>query len=292
MRSSATPYSVIRDAKFVSIIIFLLGFILLLISYLHSTTYVEFWHELLKDFGSVLCSIGVISLVYELLIRRQLIDDYHDELRSILNPDAKFLGISAIFANRTEKMRRGYLIESLIRSAKTEMVCIGLSLYQFVEHGDLIKRKVLEDGCSFHFCIFDSESDTINALDRSLGRGVGSLPPYMARPTVRFTQLLAEIRASDVGEDKFSIRTYDFIPTFGIISIDRDYLDAKIIVELNGYDVEGSVCPGFELVRTPDGWFRFFYDQVNKFLSSGRLLSHTIVILAGMHVIVGTYLLV
>ena len=271
MQNTGKRYSVIRDAKFVSIIIFLLGFILILVSYLTQAKPGEFLRDIPKDFGSVLCSIGVVSLVYELLIRRQLINDYHDELSSILNPDARALGLNAIFANRSEKMRRGYLLEPLIRSAQNELICVGLSLYQVLEHRDLIRRKAIA-GCAFHFVIFDFNCDSLVILDRSLGRGYGRLPTYIGDPTYRFQELLSEISALGIPEDRFSVRLYDFVPTFGMIALDRNQAVGRIIVELNGVGVEGAVCPGFELVRISDGWFDFFSSQIDLFIGLGRSL--------------------
>lgn len=61
---------------------------------------------LFREFGVAFCSIGLISLLYEMLIRKQLIDDYGNKLTEIVNPDTRKFGVISLFENRDDKTRR------------------------------------------------------------------------------------------------------------------------------------------------------------------------------------------
>src|SRR5258708_5620235 len=140
---------VLPYAVFVSIIVFLLGVIFLLMS--HQVRPVtgapNLSSEILRDLGIVLCSIGLISMLYELLIRGQLIADYNNALREILDPDTKKLGVRALFRDRDDKTARGRSLDATLRVTRKEMFCLGLGFYQFLpEKKDLLLAKIRE-GC-------------------------------------------------------------------------------------------------------------------------------------------------
>ena len=101
---------------FLSIILVLLGAISILISYIvrGSAGEANLTSEILRDFGILLASIGIISTLYETLIRRQLLADYNDMLREIVNPVAQRLGVFALFRDRHDKASSGRLPTNII----------------------------------------------------------------------------------------------------------------------------------------------------------------------------------
>ncbi len=278
MSRFAAVRRVLRDAFFLSIIVFLLGCILLLWSRLEAATKppAELWSEILRDFGIVLCSIGIISILYEMLIRRQLISDYNGMLRDMLDPDARKLGVSAMFANRDEKSHRGRSIEEVLRGTRKEIVCVGLGFYQFLpEKRDLLLAK-LRENCRFRFLIFDAASAHATALDASLGRGNQSLVSFLQAQQKYFVDFLDALTKDGVSADRFQVRLYDVIPTFGALHIDPSQPDGRLIVELFGHGVEGTVCPGLELVARNSPWFAFYNRQIEELWQNGRPLTSTL----------------
>jgi uncharacterized protein DUF5919 len=256
---------VLPYAAFVSVIVFLLGVILLLMSYqvrpqVGSPTLPS---EILRDLGIVLCSIGLISLLYELLIRGQLIADYNNSLQEILDPDTKKLGVRALFRDRDDKTTRGRSLDAMLRATRKEMFCLGLGFYQFLpEKRDLLLAKIRE-GCSFKFLIFDAKSRNAKALDESLGYGNGSLIRFLEAQQAYFADFMKLLADEGLG-DRFELRTYDPVPTFGALAVDPSAPDGFLIVELYGCGVEGAVCPGMELVPKGSYWHAFYDRQLNE----------------------------
>lgn len=265
---------VLRDVVFLSIVIFLVGCILLLSSHiLAAGSGASLWSEIAREFGIVLCSIGLISVLYEILIRRQLIADYSNTLREIIDPDTRKLGISALFENRDDKTHRGRSIDALLRATTTEMLCVGLGFYQFLpEKRDVLLAK-LRAGCSFRFLIFDANSESAVALDKSLGYGNGSLVAFLNAQQSYFVEFLTALAEEGVTADSFQVRSYEAIPTFGALHLDPGLPNGRMIIELFGHRVEGSVCPGMELIKHSSCWYSFYERQIGELWTRGKPLA-------------------
>lgn len=256
---------VLPYAVFVSIIVFLLGVIFLLMSYQvrPEAGPPNLSSEILRDLGIVLCSIGLISMLYELLIRGQLIADYNSALREILDPDTKKLGVRALFRDRDDKTARGRSLDATLRLTRKEMFCLGLGFYQFLpEKRDLLLAKIRE-GCSFKFLIFNAESRNARALDESLGNGNGSLIRFLEAQQAYFAGFMKLLADEGLG-DRFEVRSYDPVPTFGALAVDPATPDGFLIVELYGFGVEGAVCPGMELIPKGSHWHSFYERQLKE----------------------------
>jgi hypothetical protein len=256
---------VLHYAVFVSLIVFLVGVILLLMSYQVRPQVgpPNMSSEILRDFGIILCSIGLISVLYEMLIRRQLIADYNSSLQDILDPDTKKLGVRALFRDRDDKTTRGRSLDAVLRATRKEMFCLGLGFYQFLpEKRDLLLAKVRE-GCSFKFLIFNVASRNAQALDESLGYANGSLIQFLGAQHSYFANFMKLLAEEGIG-GRFEVRTYDTIPTFGALEVDSAASGGFLIVELYGYGVEGAVCPGMELVPKGSYWHSFYERQLSE----------------------------
>jgi len=274
MRKLANAARVLQQAVFISIIVFLIGVILLLISYQmrQPSSEATFLSEILRDLGIVLCSIGFISLLYEMLIRRQLLADYNNALQDILDPDTRKLGVRALFRDRDDKTLRGRSLDALLRSTRKEMLCLGLGFYQLIpEKRDLLLTKIRE-GCSFRFLIFDPTSKNAAALDESLGYGNGSLIKFLGAQQAYFIEFM-KVLADEGLDGRFQVRTYEAVPTFGALAVDSSVPEGYLIVELYGAHVEGSVCPGIELVPRESAWYAFYDRQIAELWKVGQPLA-------------------
>src|ERR1051326_421054 len=244
MARPVKAWRLIQSAIFLSIISFLIGVVLLQASYQsQSAKPPTLLADVLRDLGVVLCSIGLISLLYEILIRLQLLADYNDVLQKLLDPDTKKLGIRALFRDREDKSTRGRSLDALLRSTRKEMLCLGLGFYQFLpEKSDLLLAKIRE-GCSFRFLMFNPDSKHSAALDLSLGHGTESLINFLRAQRNYFIEFAGLLEKEGLAHG-LQVKTYDLVPTFGALAVDGKEPDGFLVVELYGVGVEGSVCPG------------------------------------------------
>lgn len=241
-----------------------------------------FLSEVGRDLGITLCSIGILSTVYEALIRKQLLADFMRALRAlsgeifkellgqqetvlqaIVNPDASRLGVVAIFGDRSEKAERQRSLEDVLRSAKIDIVLFGLALYNVVfENRDLLCDKIYKTTCSIRILLFNADSPFAPAMDTSLGRTPNALLNVIRETTRAFADLQNEVRAAGVDAKRFEVRVFDVIPPCGMIVVDHQTDTARIFVELNGVNLDGQQCPGLELRDSNPGLYRFFARQV------------------------------
>lgn len=266
---------VFERAAFLSGICVLAGIILLLISYSlgpEPAAKADLWPDLLRDLGIILASVGTISAVYELFIRRQLTEDLSQRLVALLDPDTRRLGISALYRSRDEKTLRGQSIDDLIKSTQKELLCAGLGLRSFVPERQALIRSRIKQGARFRFLIFDAESPTLETLDRSLGAGKGDLIAFVRNQTSSITNFRADLAAEGLAEG-FEVRVYDAVPTFGLIEIDYGLATHRMIVEINGFRAEGAACPGFALLPNAEGWSGFFRERAGLLWDSAKPLA-------------------
>lgn len=218
----------------------------------------RFWLDVGRDFGITLCSIGVLSIVYEAFLRKQLISDVERALPPIVNPDASRLGITAIFGTRND--RRTPLVD-VLRSAQRDVLLYGLSLYNIAfDNLDVVRELVVARHCRVRVMIFDVESPYGAALENSLGTK-GALLVVTNQTTEAFRNLQDQLRAQGIGPERFEARVYRTVPTFGMISLDAGESYGRILVEWNGINVEGQQCPGLELRHSASAPFLFFTKQ-------------------------------
>jgi hypothetical protein len=269
MTNQVKATQLIQNALFVSIITFLLGVIFLLLSYINrEANPPTLLSDILRDLGIVLCSIGLISLLYEMLIRRQLLTDYNNVLQQLLDPDTKKLGIQALFRDREDKTSRGRSLDALLRNARKEIFCIGLGFYQFLpEKRDLILARIRE-GCSFRFLMFNPNSEHAAALDESLGYGTDSLINFLRAQQNYFIEFAKSLNEQQLG-GRLQVKTYDLVPTFGAIAVDPNESGGCLIVEFYGAAVEGSVCPGVEIIGKSGAWHDFYNRQMEELWRKG-----------------------
>ncbi len=271
-RGARTSSAVKTIAVTVSLLGVAFGVILILVARGIETEY-KFWAEVTRDFGVTFCLLGLVSIVYETVIREQLIEEIMRRLivtvNSIVNTDATRLGIVAIYADRSERRTP---LGDVLRSAHGEILLYGLALYNLAfEYRNVVRDLALTKSRRIRVLIFNIESPYAPAMEASLGT-MGALVNVTRETTNAFRALQHELRNAGVSPELFEVRAYDTVPTFGMIAIDPKSDGGRIYVEWNGVDVEGQQCPGLELVRSGSTPYRFFNDQVERIWSSARAL--------------------
>jgi uncharacterized protein DUF5919 len=232
----------------ISVIVIMFGIALVAISEIIRENYGSGWglvaENLTREFGVVFVSIGLISLLYEVFIRRRLIDDYNDVIREIVDPDTTKLGIEYIFKDRDDKTAKQRSIRELIDFTKKEMMCFVLGGESFLTWHIKLRQK-MQEGCSFRFLIFNPGSPYKDALEQSLGPT--NVANSLQAKIGRWLKFLRDLKSEFPHlADKIQIRTYDVIPTFGAILIDNDIM----VIELFGHQESGLGCPGLEVVSS------------------------------------------
>jgi hypothetical protein len=204
----------------------------------------------LREFGIVICSIGLISLLYELIIRTQLIEDYSEKLTEVINPDTRKFGITNLYEDRNDKTLRHKSPGDLINSAHRKILCFGLINHSILAQRNLILEK-LNQGCSFQFLLFDPQhEDALEILDDSLSQGPNSLKNLIEVRGRELTGIIKYFRSNGISKEKLEIRTYAIVPTFGAIQVD----DERLLIELHGYNKSGLECPGLEIIKKGSQW--------------------------------------
>lgn len=220
----------------------------------------KYWAEVTRDFGVTFCLLGFVSIVYELVIREQLIDEIARRLTVIVDTDAKRLGILSIFGDRDD---RKFTVAQLLKGAKKDIALYGLALYNFAfENRAVLKSLALSTQRRIRILIVDSESPVASAIESSLGSG--ELVGVIRRATNAFRTLQAELRALGIGPDLFEVRAHEIVPTFGMVALDSAFAGGRIFVEWNGFGIEGQQCPGFELEHSASAPFLFFTQQFEQ----------------------------
>jgi hypothetical protein len=184
-----------------------------------------------------------------------------DLSRRRVQHDAERLGITAVFRNRLEKMDRGYLITKLINDASSTFWCAGIDLSTFVDHANLIRRRISDHNCTFRFIIFDSASDNARALDATFMRSPPTQPDSISGSGSALYQLMMTLRQEAILCGQFLIKKYTIVPPNGIIAIDCDTENGRVIVELNIPNIPGGEWPGFEVRKTKEGIFDVYATQ-------------------------------
>lgn len=262
-----TARQFLTNAIFLAIIAFLIGVVFIILSYNADRT-TNFTSGLLRDFGILFGSVGVVSVLYETLIRRNLLNQYNDVLREIVDPDSRRLGIVALFHDRT--VSREYDPDYFIRHARRSIDILGIGLYTFVpEHQQRLLDK-LREGCRLRCLIFDNQSPHAQMLEKSLGQN-GQLLGFMGSQRNYFTAFIEEAKRQKLAE-ALEVRLYDLVPAWGLIAIDRDIPDGLMKIEVYGTKIEGSQCPGFVVANEYDGWYRFFSDQFQTIWDTAKPL--------------------
>jgi hypothetical protein len=209
--------------------------------------------DLIVEIGVACVSAGIVSFVYENLIRRDLLDQVKTELADIIDTDARRLGITEIYESRTRKSDRVKL-PTLIREARTEIMFVGLGLSTLVNEYRVYLEEALARGCTLRFLVFDLSSPHSKLLDASLGAG-----DLIENLKVSFGAVLS-FAAKYADSGNVEVRLFDIVPTFGAVAIDRGEGHGSLFIELNCYASSGDQCPGFKLEKRPNGLF-YNYDR-------------------------------
>jgi hypothetical protein len=226
--------------------------------------------DVARDFGITLCTIGSLSIAYEALIRQQLIADITKMLVSIVNPDVTRLRIARIFGRRDD---HDTPLAELLRSSKNDVLLYGLTLYELAtEKRKLLRELTADKNRRVRMLIFNVQSPHKDAMAASLGTQ-GGLVEYIALSSNNLRAFEKELRDEGIGPERFEVRVFDIVPTFGLIGIDVAEHRGRVFVEWNAVDADGDECPGLELQQSRGTPYEFFTVRVEKIWAAARPLT-------------------
>ncbi len=258
----------------VSSCIFLLGLVFLLVSELMinlskaSIIWSIVW-SIVRDIGVALCSTGLISVAYEVLIRDQLLEDHMNRMKSLLNPDAERLGIQRIFANRTERAEAGLSMDDLILNTQSEMLLCGVvPLQTLIERRGMLTNLVRRGG-TVKLLVFDPSSVNVGAMDATLACTPGALAEDLKNIREAIKVLRNALRSFG-GEERLIVRCHDTVLPFKMIATDVQSENGTFVVELNGLNLPDEDHASFVLQRQDGGLYHRYWRQVDSLWETAR----------------------
>ena len=216
------------------------------------------WLHPIKEFSLLLSLIGVVSLGYELFLREMTFREYKDALEEIVNPDAVRLGIEGIYKNRSE-LGRSISFESLFRQVDKELFVGGSSLLSIAtSSAELIKKKVLS-GVDVRLLLMDPNSHVVEIITRQ-GKGRATFLNEI-RTSLMLLQKISHEIDSEPGfssRGKFTVHTYDCIPSHSFICLDEGSLNGKIVADIGPYLGRTTPRPSMIVTNKQDGIYDYW----------------------------------
>src|ERR1700693_5728886 len=151
------------------VVIMLIGFVIIAVA-LGVDPEGNWLRLLVLEIGVAVASSGIVTFVYENLLRRELLDQVKVELADIVDTDARRLGIAEIYETRTRKTDR-VKMPDLIRQARSEIMFMGLGLYTVINEYPAYLEEALGRRCAVRFLIFNFEGPNASVLNASLSSG-------------------------------------------------------------------------------------------------------------------------
>lgn len=264
-----------QNMMLISTCIFLLGVVLLLVSEPFITPTSPWGWAIMRDLGVALCSTGLISVAYEVLIRDQLLEDHLKTIETVINPDAKRLGVLRIFANRAERGAAGLSMESLIEKAQSELfLCAEVPVQTLGERRPML-TELIRRGGTVKLLMFDPSSANIDALDDTLAYMPGALPEGLDNVREAIRKLRAAVREFN-GQDRLIVRCHDVVLPFKILAVDRETDNGTFVVELNGLNLADDDHASFELSKEDGGLYYHYCHQVDTLWENARPFDESI----------------
>ncbi len=223
----------------------------------------------LRDIGLLLATTGTISFVYELVLRRETIDEVMERIENILvpmtswlqndlsqnittqvneviNPLASF-GVRNFYVNRDQLPR----IPEQLRRSRSEIFAVGLSLGSLVlDHHQLLVEKALA-GCKIKLLMMNPNANgDLNPLVGRMSDNIDT-PQYETELRTRLERTkdwIARFRdRNPTFKDRIEVRLYDCVPTLALLMLDADTDVGKITVEMLPYGRAAIDRPSFDL---------------------------------------------
>jgi hypothetical protein len=204
----------------------------------------------LRDIGLLLATTGTISFLYELILRREIVDEIMERTESqtlwlrthlsseivaqvatIVNPLTAY-GVKNFHVNRDQLPK----IPEQLGPARDEIFAVGLSLGSLVlDHRQLLEEKAT-CGCRVRLLMMNPRANgTPNPIIEKMAVNIDS-PKYDTELNSRLETtkewILRLRRAHPEIAAKIEARVYDYVPTLAILMVDAASEYGKVTVEL------------------------------------------------------------
>jgi Domain of unknown function (DUF5919) len=263
----STP--VVRLTVIISGAMILIGLLLIVSSNLPQFDKDSWPQRSFIEIGIALLSAGTVGFAYDSLVRGDFLAQIKDQLITIIDADARRLGITEIYGDRSDKIRRMQLHE-LIEKAKSEIIFVGLGLNITMTQYERHLEAAIARNVKIRMLIFDLESQNAMVLEHSLGTG------YLINDLK--SAFDAVLRFAAKYPNAVELRKFHIVPPFGAIAIDRDQHDGFLIVELYCYNSLGFECPGMRLEKKAGGLFSAYDRQITDLLTHFKPASNSLAV--------------
>lgn len=234
-----------------TILLFLVGVILIVLSYLIAN---DLFSSILRGLGTTLLTAGVIGFLYEYYIQRQHIhvqkyaqEQFFQHMEKMLDSDigraAEKLGIKRIYFSRRE-YDEGERLRLLFEAKNVSILAVAPGMPESFNTIETIS-KLLEKGVNFRFLICNPNKPFFTTLYRASQEGKPL--PFAKELIEKRLGHLVKIRREHTGPGRIDVRIYDDPPGWYIHRIDDKIFAEPYLYGTPGTDVfmlelEKGIC--------------------------------------------------
>lgn len=243
-----------------SAILFLLGILLIVISYFISSSLIS---SIVRTIGATFCPSGVVAFVFEYYMQEKWAQHLKKSLESDITVVSGKLGIKRIYTNRAEwDKERLYLYH---KAKKVRYLAVSPNLSPPYNDEKMIEKilELLQGGTSFDFLVCSSENPFATQY-YGYKPSDSSVENFKKGMEVRIERL-KEIKNKNKGPGKIEIRIYNTSPG-GYMQI----IDNKIFFNPYLYGSTGQKPFMFELEEGEQ--FNIFYTHFQKIWEKATLI--------------------
>ena len=235
-----------------SAILFLLGILLIVISYFISSSLIS---SIVRTIGATFCPSGVVAFVFEYYIQEKWAQDLKKSLESDITVVSGKLGIKRIYTNRAEWDKER--LNQYHKAKEVRYLAVSPNLSPPYNDEKMIEKilELLQGGTSFYFLVCSSENPF--ATQYYGYRPTDSSVEDFKKGMEVGIERLKEIKNKNKGPGKIEIRIYNTSPG-GYMQI----IDNKIFFEPYLYGSTGQKPFMFELEEGEP--FNIFYTHFQK----------------------------
>jgi hypothetical protein len=227
-------------AYLLSIIIFLAGLILILLSFLPFLSQNDLISNIIRGFGIALCPAGVIGFLYQYYTQKVFVRQLEDSIRANLFIPQE-LGIKRIYRDRGECDFRFRLMHE---AKEIDWLAIAPG---FPKPYDTVEEclRLLKKGVNLRFLACNPHKPFSPGVF-SLVRRIEAGEPYATESIENSIAKLRQIQEKKKGPGKIEVRVYDIIPAWYINIIDRKIFAEPYFLGSHGseqrciFEIEGG----------------------------------------------------
>lgn len=234
------------------------------------------FYATLRDLGLLLSTTGIISLLYDRLLRREMINEVVQQVNRISNPSVEY-GLATFYPSRTAGLPT---IGAQLAQARKEFFAVGLSLGTIIEgYRDQLEQKAME-GCSIMLLMMNptANGEDPNPLIDRMTANLNYQPGEYAKELNRRIDAIKKWKlkleeTNPKAAEKIQLKVYNSVPTMALLMIDANTELGKIVVELYPFKRFATQRPGFELRYSGrECLYRQFHDSYKQLWDESKAL--------------------